>query len=48
MPDENFPKDSLFIKLGGYFQAGATGPLANLALLIIALAVIAARAFSGH
>jgi hypothetical protein len=45
MSDRSPEKDSLFLKLGDYFQAGATGPLAICALAIIALAVIAAKAF---
>ena len=48
MPDEQVPKDSLFIKFGSHFQAGATGPLAIIALVVIALAAIASWAFGVH
>jgi hypothetical protein len=43
MLDDQSPRDSLFVKLGDYFQAGASGRFAIIALVIIALAVIAAR-----
>jgi hypothetical protein len=45
MSNDEPPKDSLIVKLGDYFQASANGSRAIIALVIIALAVIAARAF---
>jgi len=48
MSDEQISRDSLFIKIGTYFQAGASGRFAVVALVIIALAVIAARTFGAN
>ena len=44
MPDDHRPNnDTLFVRLGEYFQAGANGRFAICALVVIALAAIAAN-----
>jgi hypothetical protein len=45
MPDDHPNNDTLFVRLGDYFQAGANGRFAICALVVIALTVIASRFF---